>query len=112
MTSYARVCFLFRFYEPDEGGIALGGRDLSTYDAAEISHTVSWVTQEPQLFPISGKFQSVFSFVFVFPFLVRFVCVCVCVDYIAGRTPLRCLPWKFYGAPGLVQYSLHEACII
>lgn len=43
-----------RFYDPDGGRILLGGRDLSTYKPADISNVVSWVTQEPQLFPISG----------------------------------------------------------
>ncbi len=43
-----------RFYDPEGGRILLGGRDLSTYKPADISNVVSWVTQEPQLFPISG----------------------------------------------------------
>ncbi|CAM9963312.1 unnamed protein product, partial [Ectocarpus fasciculatus] len=42
-----------RFYDPQGGSILLGGRDLSTYKPADISNVVSWVTQEPQLFPIS-----------------------------------------------------------
>ena len=43
-----------RFYDPDGGVVTLAGRDLSTYGARDISNTISWVTQEPQLFPISG----------------------------------------------------------
>ncbi|CAN0426375.1 unnamed protein product, partial [Scytosiphon promiscuus] len=45
---------LCRFYDPEGGKILLGGRDLSTYSPVDISNIVSWVTQEPQLFPISG----------------------------------------------------------
>ncbi|CBJ27348.1 ATP-binding cassette, sub-family B, member 8 precursor [Ectocarpus siliculosus] len=44
-----------RFYDPQGGSILLGGRDLSTYKPADISNVVSWVTQEPQLFPISVR---------------------------------------------------------
>eukprot|EP00752_Nemacystus_decipiens_P006022 g5439.t1 len=46
---------LCRFYDPDGGRILLGGRDLSTYNPVDISNVVSWVTQEPQLFPISVR---------------------------------------------------------
>ncbi|CAM9233223.1 unnamed protein product, partial [Laminaria digitata] len=46
---------LCRFYDPDGGMITLAGRDLSTYGARDISNAISWVTQEPQLFPISVK---------------------------------------------------------
>lgn len=46
---------LCRFYDPDGGVITLAGRDLSTYGARDISNAISWVTQEPQLFPISVK---------------------------------------------------------
>eukprot|EP00904_Undaria_pinnatifida_P004744 jgi/Undpi1/14270/HiC_scaffold_9.g03919.m1 len=46
---------LCRFYDPDGGVVTLAGRDLSTYGARDISNTISWVTQEPQLFPISVK---------------------------------------------------------
>eukprot|EP00903_Cladosiphon_okamuranus_P020901 g19194.t1 len=46
---------LCRFYDPDGGRILLRGRDLSTYNAADISKLVSWVTQEPQLFPVSVR---------------------------------------------------------
>lgn len=48
--------FAIRFYDPEGGKILLGGRDLSTYSPGDISNIVSWVTQEPQLFPISGAF--------------------------------------------------------
>ncbi|CAB1110024.1 ABC [Ectocarpus sp. CCAP 1310/34] len=44
-----------RFYDPQGGSILLGGRDLSSYNPADISNVVSWVTQEPQLFPISVR---------------------------------------------------------
>lgn len=53
---------LCRFYEPDAGTICLGGRDLSTYDGNEISKSISWVTQEPQLFPISVRENIAYGF--------------------------------------------------
>lgn len=49
-------CCCCRFYDPDGGSIFLGDRDLLTYGAVDISKAVSWVTQEPQLFPISGRY--------------------------------------------------------
>lgn len=55
LTSFFLCVNVDRFYDPYGGRILLGGRDLSTYNPADISNVVSWVTQEPQLFPISGN---------------------------------------------------------
>ncbi|CAM9533687.1 unnamed protein product, partial [Choristocarpus tenellus] len=45
---------LCRFYDPDVGEIRLGGKSLRSLGHKEISKRIAWVTQEPQLFPISA----------------------------------------------------------
>lgn len=42
-----------RFYETDKGRLFISGHDIRTIPPAELSQRIAWVTQEPQLFPIS-----------------------------------------------------------
>lgn len=49
------VQLLSRFYDPTEGRITLGGRDVRTFDKSEWSRAVSLVNQEPVLFAMSVR---------------------------------------------------------
>eukprot|EP00617_Octactis_speculum_P026818 CAMPEP_0185771474 /NCGR_PEP_ID=MMETSP1174-20130828/64324_1 /TAXON_ID=35687 /ORGANISM="Dictyocha speculum, Strain CCMP1381" /LENGTH=640 /DNA_ID=CAMNT_0028457357 /DNA_START=300 /DNA_END=2222 /DNA_ORIENTATION=- len=44
---------LLHLYDPDEGRILIGDRDVASIPQAELSQRIAMVTQEPQLFPIS-----------------------------------------------------------
>mmetsp|Transcript_51599 Transcript_51599/g.117463 ORF Transcript_51599/g.117463 Transcript_51599/m.117463 type:complete len:765 (+) Transcript_51599:173-2467(+) len=41
------------FYQPDRGRVLLDGCEVSGLGPKELARRISWVTQEPQLFPIS-----------------------------------------------------------
>ena len=48
------IRLLCGFYAPQQGTVSLNGRDvLRDFTPAELVQNIAWVTQEPQLFPLS-----------------------------------------------------------
>ncbi|CAM9595516.1 unnamed protein product, partial [Phaeothamnion confervicola] len=44
---------LSRFYDPQQGAVLLGGRDLRSFGSRELSDAVAWVSQDTEILPMS-----------------------------------------------------------